>query len=711
MSSTSHHKRGLPLVAIVTTAIVILVLGAIGAIGGFVYGSSARSVDALWGEAAKYLADRTAESAYRHFEPAISYAHIGQELFGAGAIDMADPEQAWQYLEPGLDAHHTFMWASWARVDGLYQSVYRWPNKNGTVSVRRSFRALEPPDANGKVWTRYRNDERQIDGSWRRIRDDAVTQYDPRTKPWYKAAIAADGKGVWTGPSLMHSRKQLGLFYSLAAKGADGKVAGVWVAEFEAGPLSEDLAGLDLAKGARVYIVDDNGHLIAHPEPTVGRFEHRDGQGLAPAGQDTDPMLAETWLALSRGDAKADRKPFSVGDDWTALASRFPKTWGIPWIVIIAVPEEELFAEARTQARFALWIALATILVALFLALVFSRRLASSFSAVREELQRIEQFEISPHRLTDSPSLVREVNDIARATDTMKTGLRSFQRYAPREVVSVVMESGIEANLGVEHREVSVMFTDIIDFTTKLEAADPDVVIDAVCEYLEVLDTEILRTGGLRLHYLGDGLMAMWGAPIEGEDHALRACRAMLAMDRASDALQAANAEAGKLGFGTRMGLNSGTCLVGNIGAPERFSYSAVGDMVNTASRLEGLNKLYGTRLILGERTVELIGDALVTRKLDLVRVKGKRGVMTVHELLGEPGDVSAEARGMTELYEQALDLYWKREFLQAADRFADARQVMGGDGPCDIMIQRCVWLHTNPPEPEWDGAFTVKTK
>ncbi len=121
---------------------------------------------------------------------------------------------------------------------------------------------------------------------------------------------------------------------------------------------------------------------------------------------------------------------------------------------------------------------------------------------------------------------------------------------------------------------------------------------------------------------------------------------------------------------------------------------------------------MYGTRLLVGERTAEMVASEMVTRPLDLVRVKGKKGTMTVHELLGEQSDVSPAQRAAMELYAQALELYWTRDFIAAGDRFADARaEFAGGDSACDVMLQRCVWFHGHPPDEEWDGAFTMKTK
>jgi adenylate cyclase len=295
---------------------------------------------------------------------------------------------------------------------------------------------------------------------------------------------------------------------------------------------------------------------------------------------------------------------------------------------------------------------------------------------------------------------------MAEAAQSMKEGLRSFGRYVPTGLVRQLIRSGTEATLGAEIRELTVLFTDIAGFTPIVESTPPDKVLDALGEYLEGMNVKIGDEGGTVCQYLGDAIMAFWGAPVEQPDHALRACRAALTMRRWSHHLVADAPARGLPALPTRFGVNTGDVMVGNIGAPQRFNYACLGDPVNTAARLEGLNKAYGTQILVGQQTAEMVGDALMFRPLDWVRMKGKALPMLVHELVGAPGELSEDAQTAIEHYRQGLYAYRERRFGEAADLFRQA-----GDAPSEVMIARCEAYQANPPPSEWDGVFVMTTK
>jgi adenylate cyclase len=177
------------------------------------------------------------------------------------------------------------------------------------------------------------------------------------------------------------------------------------------------------------------------------------------------------------------------------------------------------------------------------------------------------------------------------------------------------------------------------------------------------------------------------------------------------DRLLAKAERTGKPGLATRFGINTGEVMVGNIGASERFNYGILGDAVNTAARLEVLNKAYGTRMLLGERTAELVGGEMVIRLVDWVRMKGKRKRMVVYELVGTPDEVDEATRAAIDRYTESLRAYREGRFEEAAAGFREVDEALGGDGPSQVLLKRCEAYFAQPPPEAWDGVHVMTQK
>jgi len=219
-----------------------------------------------------------------------------------------------------------------------------------------------------------------------------------------------------------------------------------------------------------------------------------------------------------------------------------------------------------------------------------------------------------------------------------------------------------------------------------------------------------LHRGTLK-EYVGDELLAFFGAPLEDPNHAHRACEAALAMHEQTVALAAEWAKIGRPHLRARTGINSGPMVVGNLGSKYRFAYGVVGDQVNLGSRLEGLNKVYGTDIIIGENTARLVEQAFMLRELDMVRVKGRTQVVRIYELIGKAGTVLAsDHERALWLYAEALEGYRKGMWGDALALFRQALTLRPEDGPSRALAQRCVEYEASPPDP-WDGVFDQKFK
>ena len=261
--------------------------------------------------------------------------------------------------------------------------------------------------------------------------------------------------------------------------------------------------------------------------------------------------------------------------------------------------------------------------------------------------------------------------------------------------------------LGGELMEISIMFADIRDFTTFSEQLTPNQLAAALGRYLDVMARIIQQeTGGTIDKFIGDAIMTFWNAPEPVAEHARMACLAALRCREAGRVLSQSSEWRGLPPFETRFGLHQDKALVGHFGAPDRMNYTAIGDAINLASRLEGLNKQYGTTIIASDRIFEDARAQFDFRLLDWVTVKGKTEAIKIYELLGQKGE-AGELRETVVAYEDAFGAYVKRDFAAAIAIL----EKHDADPPSAVLIDRCRAFQQTPPAADWRGVYTSMSK
>jgi len=221
----------------------------------------------------------------------------------------------------------------------------------------------------------------------------------------------------------------------------------------------------------------------------------------------------------------------------------------------------------------------------------------------------------------------------------------------------------------------------------------------------------VMKNDGTLDKFEGDAVVAFWGAPIPQDDHALRACRCALQMQEALVTIRKEWQAMGRPVLNVRIGINTGEMVVGNMGSPEKFDYTIIGDSVNLASRLEGANKQYRSGILVSERTYDLVRDRIIGRELDLITVQGRTAPLRVFELLEEKSDRVRTSMEFLEAYHDGIGLYRDRKWQEAGRRFSDARKIKPDDYPSQLYIERSMHYAKNPPPQDWDGVFGMKTK
>ena len=551
---------------------------------------------------------------------------------------------------------------------------------------------------------------------------------DPTLHDTFRAAANRDARGqaLWSDLSFteldaalpLEQRRKV-MTVQKAIFVSDGTNAGRFVGVLRAGLVSDTLdriSGITPAGDPhRIFICDAAGRLVTRlslrdTHVVVNQEGRPDPDGdlrVVPATAPA-PSIAAALEFAREGGMGGKRMVLSDSPYFLTL---LPVAEGKAqqWLVGVVVPES-YYVGALAASRDRLLALLALVVVGIALMGAFGARIVGrGVRALVASTEAMRRFSFEPASgPTRSP--FAEIRRALESVERAKTALRAMVKYVPVDLVRRLYDSGRDPVLGAEAMDVSLMFTDIADFTTHAESLEPDQLAQALGRYLEVATNAVEQAGGTVDKYIGDALMVLWNAPEPLADHPVAACRAALACAAATRDLGASAwwRSAGLPPWRTRFGLHTDRVLVGNFGAPDRMSYTAMGDGVNLAARLEGLNKVYGTTILVSDEVRTRVGDDFVFRQVDRVAVKGKTRAVAVHELVGEAGSASAERqRAAIKQYEDALTATLERRF----ERALEILSALPPEGPTAVLAARCrTWIAT-PPPPDWDGSWTATTK
>jgi adenylate cyclase len=664
---------------------------------------------------------QASERVVQHVQHALDVAEdevdtVGR-LIAEGWIDPDDEERLSTYFAAALEARPSLSYMSFGMPSGKYYHAFR--DRNGTLTV-----LWLTPEEDGS--RHLREFTVVAGGTWQKLRDIPNSKRTPPyERPYYKEIHKA-GKPIWTESYVfLGSGESLdvpGVSRGEPVVGPDGKFVGVLTADFDLYALSRFLRGVTLGPDSVSFLLeitsDGDRRVIAHPSAADPDESSRidlthpatDGEGMvtiraediadARVARFLEPLganLSDTPSTLQEVQFEADGQTYIGG------YRHLGREDGPNWIIGMLLPEDGIFGDVQRMAQLMVYLGLGGVLLAAALSTLLSKRVASNLGAISEETRSIGQFRLDPKPLV--PSRIREISTLATAVEEMKTGLRSFQKYVPADLVRLLLESGEEAKLGAERTEVTVYFSDLVGFTSISETLPPDTLVKLLASYLDEMTGEIHRHGGTVDKFIGDGIMALWGAPRSLDRDALGACRAALANRARLADLRVTWAQEGLPLLLTRTGIHTGSAMVGNFGSPSRLDYTAIGDTVNVASRLEGLNQLYGTDILISDVTQRAVDDAILTRPIDKVAVKGRQEGLMIYALLGEREASSHENIALARASAEAMELYFSRKWEAAEAAFTAILKQSPDDKPVLVMRDRCKAFWNSPPPADWDGV------
>ncbi len=520
------------------------------------------------------------------------------------------------------------------------------------------------------------------------------TSMDIRTLPGYAAAKASGGFAV-TDPSI-NPDTGYPVIYVRYPIVRNGVFIGVASANITLDVLSRFLANHRASEHSTTLVADpSDGVIIATPDRnnsvrTVdGRLEVANLDNIA------NPNIREAYRQQVRTnqDQFLFRSPVN-GEELSASFIRFPGHLGHRWEVITLTPTDDFVGNLKTTNQQMVVVILGLTAVEFVLIYFLCTRLARPIESVSQDLKSVEglSFDSTPARR----SQIKEIAQLQSAAALLRNSLQSFSSFVPLDVVRELVRSGTPLTLGVESRRLTVFFSDLENFSTHAEAMAPNDLLGQMSVYFEQVSQAISQENGTVDKFIGDGVMAFWGAPMPQTDHALRGCRGALRAARRMEAVNAAWKAEGRRPIRIRIGMHTGDVLVGNVGSSERLSYTAMGDGVNVAARLEGMNKEFGTTICVSDSVCDAIGSGILVRPLRTVQVKGREHRFMVYQLLGfiDSDDPELAVRGddarLAAMTRDASAYFERGDFAEAARRYRKLLDAFPDDPVARSLLAAC---------------------
>jgi class 3 adenylate cyclase/ABC-type nitrate/sulfonate/bicarbonate transport system substrate-binding protein len=473
----------------------------------------------------------------------------------------------------------------------------------------------------------------------------------------------------------------------------DGAFIGCASANITLDALSRFLTNHRASAGSTTLIANPaNGAIISAPDPHKVVQKQSNRTEFARLDTIADENVREAYR-LHRETDNDDflfRSP-EDGQEISAAFSRLPISLGKPWEVVILTPTDDFVGTLKRTNRQMIALIAALSGTELLMIYFFSRQLSQPIEGVSRGLRSVQDLTFS--HSTPPSSSIKEIKELQTAVSLFETSLRSFSSFVPLDVVRKLIKTGTPLTLGVEQRFMTVLFTDLKDFSTLSEQMAPNDLLAQLSRYFEVVSQAIVEESGTVDKFIGDGIMAFWGAPAHRDDHVLRACSGALRAARRMEQLDAEWIAQGRPPLQLRIGLHCADVLVGNVGSSKRLSYTVMGDGVNVAARLEGVNKTFGTTICISDSVFDALVTEIVARPLQRVQVKGRTQEFMVYELLGmtRSGDAEIEVRPadhqLSQMTWEASECLEKGDLKEAARRYQKILEEFPDDPVAKLML------------------------
>ena len=607
------------------------------------------------------------------------------------------------------------------KIHPQFKMVYYADAAGDLVMLNRmadgSFSRRMVHNTGGEIQIRWDHSNSSYFGSYRNTDEPAETGYDPRKRLWYKSAIE-ERKIIWTPVYLFATDNLPGFTCAVPIFAPNGNVVGVSSIDIAVDELSRFLGTIRPTPNTGIFILDKQDNLVALQAEQESDLERLFAQSVDSQGNTTynissvSELQDEELKSLLQKSLDGGEQAGTVeyGNE-KYIVSMVPIVIGdgLDLTLSIIIPENDIVGNVRKNLRDVTVFSVFVLIVIIVISAFFSQAIAGPMRRLAEEMLKIKTFELDSDVHINTSFL--EILDMRDSFENMRNGLKNFKRYVPADLVAKLINQNISADLGGEEQELTVFFSDIAKFTSISEKMTPEKLVNDLCVYFEILSKTISENHGTIDKYIGDSVMAFWGAPVQMDDHANKACETALVIRNKLNALFRQWENQGKVSFMTRIGIHTGPVVVGNMGYHERLNYTVIGDTVNVSSRLEGINKVYGTDIIVSENTYEQCTNNYEFRLLDRVSLLGRYQGINIYELITFKDDINKSLKKLFRYYEAGLQHYFNGNWSGGIKYFDTVLKYRPNDTPSRLMRERCVLYQKAPPPEEWNGVFVQPFK
>ena len=643
-----------------------------------------------------------------HLEPANKNSIVIKHLVEKNVISSSTVDFNESILIETLETYPQFQSIYYGDEQGNYFMTYRDEDENFVTKII----TRTAPQQGTRLGTRLitRDEDHQV------ISDtfSPALDYDPRERLWYTQTKSSE-KSVWTSEYFLYTAKEPGITCTQPLFDIYDNFNGAVGIDFRLNEINSFLKSLKIGESGIAFLSDPHGNIFAHPARLANKknkFANSNNirQPRAPSEQALKTGAEHDAIEIFLNSGKYKFNFLHKSDKYIASFRSLSDRYGSQWTLGIIVPEDDFIGPIarihETTLLFSFWL----LIIAGFLTATLAKELTEPLQRAITEADRIQQLDFEGE--VDLQSPITEIQTMGDTMNSMKKALSAFKKYVPSEVVQELVRDKNEAKLEAKMGKITILFTDIANFSSISEEADPQELVAQLSEYFDTIAKIIHNHGGTIDKYIGDSVMAFWGAPHENPNQANQACNAAMEIIKSINLLNSKWESEHRKAFYTRIGINTGLSLVGNFGSSDRFNYTAIGDSVNLANRLEGLNKLYGSSIIVSEATKKEANENLIFRVLDIVAVKGRQQSVTIYQLIGSVNDPqSRKLVHLSEISERALVYYLSQQWEEAIQAFQEIINIYPDDLTALMFSERCLKLKEHPPVDNWDGVFRLRQK
>lgn len=639
---------------------------------------------------------RVAEQVRGYLQPLNSNILTAYRMFSSGVVD-SHQEEFSDFLYGLIVDNKDLVGAYWVDVNG---NMY-WLNRENKRFIERKIIY----DKKGFNVTKSIVDEQGKTLTTQK--EPVASAFDARLRPWYQHAAAKKSLTWVIYPFIQagSQESQLGVTSAFPIYNSQGALKGIFGIDMPLGAISEYIKNINITENSYIFVVNSLGNLIA---------AHAKHGNLSMPNNSVNAIDIPWVTEAFRIYKQQPQSIFVYSVDGKNYIAAYEKIAEVkseyPWFVVIITPVNDIVAPLRKNILLGFMLMGFALLGGVMMASIFSTSLSRPIKKLADDANWICLLQLE--NIVSLFSRIKEISNMADSFMKMKNALYSFQRYMPITLVKKLIISNKIAAVGGEAKELTLLFTDIQDFTKLTEVFDPEELMRYLSEYFQSITKIIIEVYGTVDKYIGDGVMAFWGAPIADADHVLHACQATIRVHEALQKLNLKWCEENKPVVITRFGISSGWVIVGNVGSDDKLNYTSLGDPVNLASRLEGLNKIYDTSIIVSEFVYEKVKDKFEFRLLDRVAVKGKKQSVYIYELLGEVdlNNIDLDLERYNSDFYQAFSSYEQGDWSVALGLFQDLDNKYPDDHLIKIFVTRCLKFDANPP-PNWCGVWVMEEK